>query len=122
MSQKKAKATFQENNSAIVRKSKKEPFIPARDILNDISTQFSQIYRTGSYDNVLVMKSSLDALVERSHIYQKKNTIKRLTFECTHKDIDLILKNNILEWWDNGKSYGGGCSTAKMSYIKLTLF
>ena len=56
------------------------------------------IYQTGSYEDVLITESSLDALAERSHFDQKKNIVKRLTFTFIHKDKDVPFWKKKIFW------------------------
>ena len=105
------KKTIKVVDHAILRKSKKEPFMSSRDILKEINSQFRLNLSDGLYDDVLITESSLDALAERVHVYQKKPVVKGLTFAGAHKDKDFPFWKKIV-WRDE---------TPKMSDIKSTL-
>ena len=74
------KKTIEVMDGVTVQKSKKEPF------------HFGLISPTGSYDGILITKSSLVALAEISHFYKKKNIVKHSKFARTYND-------KVLSFW-----------------------
>lgn len=96
------KKTTEVVDRAIVRMSKKDPFMSSRDIANDINFQFGlnlsdRLIRRRLNDAKLFGRSS-----RKKPLLSKKNIAKRLLFARTHKNKDLSFWKKIL-WSDETK-------------------
>lgn len=96
------KKTTEVVDRAIVRISKKDPFMSSRDIANEINVQFGlnlsdRLIRRRLNDAKLFGRSS-----RKKPFLSKKNIAKRLVFARTHKNKDLSFWKKIL-WSDETK-------------------
>lgn len=96
------KKTTQSVDRAIVRKSKKDPFLSSREIANEINSDFGlnlsdRLIRRRLNDAQLFGRAS-----RKKPLLSKKNISNRLLFARTHKSKDLSFWKKIL-WSDETK-------------------